>query len=85
MNNESIQFILTTAMILLTLGAAFVRQYHVGVVADSVTPEAIAQAVKQLAEPSLLASCRENCKLAAQELTWENEEKVLEQVYHPFF
>jgi len=65
--------------------ARIVRQYNVGVVADSVTPEAIAQAVKQLAEPSLLAQCHENCKLAAQELTWENEEKVLEDVYAQYF
>ena len=65
--------------------ARIVRQYNVGVVAESVTPEAIAQAVKQLAEPSLMAQCRENCKLAAQELTWENEEKVLEKVYAPFY
>lgn len=63
--------------------ARIVRQYNVGVVADTVTPEAIAQAVKQLAEPDRLAECRENCKIAAQELTWENEEKVLEQIYTP--
>jgi glycosyltransferase involved in cell wall biosynthesis len=65
--------------------ARIVRQYNVGVVAEKVTPEAIAQAVKQLAEPTRLAECRENCKIAAQELTWENEEKVLEEVYRPFF
>jgi glycosyltransferase involved in cell wall biosynthesis len=52
------------------------------VVAEKVTPKSIAQAVKQLAEPSLLAQCRENCKIAAQELTWENEEKVLEEIYN---
>lgn len=61
--------------------ANIVRTYDVGVVAEAVTPEAIAQTVKQLADPSRLAKCRENCQVAAQELTWENEEKVLEKVY----
>jgi glycosyltransferase involved in cell wall biosynthesis len=64
--------------------ARIVRQYQVGVVADTITPEAIAQSVKQLANPETLKSCRENCKIAAQELTWENEEKVLEEVYGQF-
>lgn len=64
--------------------ARIVRQYDVGVVTEAITPESIAQAVKQLADSSRLTKCRENCKIAAQELTWENEEKVLEQVYHPF-
>ena len=60
-----------------------VKEYNVGLVAASVTPEAIAEAVKSLADPALLAQCQENCKTAAQELTWENEEKVLEAVYQP--
>jgi glycosyltransferase involved in cell wall biosynthesis len=60
-----------------------VKHYDVGTVAESVTPEAIAQAVKQLSIPEKLSACRENCKTAAQELTWENEEKVLETVYQP--
>ncbi len=64
--------------------ARIVRQYKVGTVAEAVTPEAIAAAVKELSDPTLLAQCRENCKAAAQELTWENEEKVLEQVYAPY-
>jgi len=60
-----------------------VKEYNVGLVAASVTPEAIAEAVKSLADPELLAQCQENCKTAAQELTWENEEKVLETIYQP--
>ena len=35
-------------------------------------------------DPAMLSRCRENCKTAAQELTWENEEKVLEEVYGRF-
>ncbi|MBP5497234.1 MAG: glycosyltransferase [Bacteroidales bacterium] len=64
--------------------ARIVKQYKVGTIAESVTPEALAAAVKELSDPELLAQCRENCKTAARELTWENEEKVLEQVYAPY-
>ena len=58
-----------------------VNQYGVGVVAEDVSPEKFAEAVKKLSDPALMSRCRENCRIAAQELTWENEEKVLEEVY----
>ena len=58
-----------------------VNQYNVGVVAEDVTPEKFAEAIKKLSDPATLTQCRENCKFAAQELTWEKEEKVLEEVY----
>lgn len=64
--------------------ARIVQQYQVGAVVPSVTPEAIAEAVKKISNPETLEKCRENCKKAAKELTWENEEKVLEVVYAPF-
>jgi glycosyltransferase involved in cell wall biosynthesis len=60
-----------------------VRQYDVGSVAEVVSPESIAQAVRQLSTPERMSVCRENCKIAARELTWENEEKILEEVYNP--
>jgi glycosyltransferase involved in cell wall biosynthesis len=60
-----------------------VKHYNVGLVAESVTPEAVVAAVKALCDPVLLAQCQENCKIAARELTWEDEEKVLETVYQP--
>jgi glycosyltransferase involved in cell wall biosynthesis len=65
--------------------ARIVKQYKVGTIAEAVTPEAIATAVKELSDPQRLAECRENSKTAAKELTWENEEKTLEQVYAPYF
>ena len=34
-------------------------------------------------EETVVEAVFENCKIAAQELTWENEEKVLEKVYSP--
>lgn len=64
--------------------ARIVQQYQVGSIAPSVTPEAIAEAVKRISNPETLEKYRENCKKAAKELTWENEEKVLEVVYAPF-
>ena len=60
-----------------------VRQYQVGEVVKDITPEAAAEAVKKISAPETLARYRENCKNAAEELTWENEEKVLETVYQP--
>ena len=64
--------------------ANIVKKYDVGEIASTVTPESIAQAVKKLAVPERLSQCHENCKTAAQELTWENEEKVLEEIYGRF-
>ena len=64
--------------------ANIVKTYDVGEIASTVTPESIAEAVKKLALPERLSQCRENCKTAAQELTWENEEKVLEEIYGRF-
>lgn len=62
--------------------AAIVRHYDIGIVAEAVTPEAIANAVKQLQNnPQMQAHYRENCKKAAEELTWENEEKILGDIY----
>ena len=54
---------------------------NLGTIAEGFTPETIAAAVKELSDPEKLAVCRANCKTAATELTWENEEKVLEEVY----
>lgn len=62
--------------------ARIVQQYQVGVVADEITPEAIVKATRQLqSNPDFFMQCKENCKKAAQELTWENEEKILESIY----
>ena len=61
-----------------------VQHYNVGIVAETVTPEAVITAVKALSEPGKLAECHKNCQTAAQELTWENEEKVLESIYSRF-
>ncbi len=61
--------------------AKIVKQYNVGVVSTEVSPEAIAKAITELSNPEKLQQCTENCKKAAKDLTWENEELVLEKVY----
>lgn len=62
--------------------AAIINHYKVGVVTEELTPEAIADAVKRLqSDPELYAQCKANCIPAAQALTWENEERVLQQIY----
>ena len=61
-----------------------VNQYGVGIVAEGVTPDKFAEAVEKISDPARLSQCRENCRTAARELTWENEERVLEEVYAPF-
>lgn len=62
--------------------AAIVNQYQVGVVAESLTPQSIARAVESLQHnPERYASCKQNCAIAAHQLTWENEEKILEKIY----
>ena len=59
-----------------------VEHYQVGVVAEAWSPEAMAAAVRQLMDnPDFYRQCQEHCATAAQELTWENEEKVLGEIY----
>ena len=64
--------------------ARIMQQYEVGTVAEDFTPKTVAAAVKELSNPEKLAKCRKNCHTAASELTWENEEKVLEEIYRPY-
>ena len=61
-----------------------VQHYQIGEVVKDITAKTAAEAVKKISVPETLSRYRENCKTAAKELTWENEEKVLEVVYAPF-
>ncbi|MCY1720849.1 glycosyltransferase [Prolixibacteraceae bacterium Z1-6] len=65
--------------------AAIVNKYKVGSITDSPEPKNLA---KKITDALLNASKRkiwkENLKLAAQELTWEKEEKVLREIYSKF-
>lgn len=63
--------------------AHIIQQYQVGLIAEQLQPEKIAEQInKLLNDNQLYCSCKANCAIAAEELTWENEEKVLEKVYY---
>ncbi|MBP7101984.1 MAG: glycosyltransferase [Bacteroidales bacterium] len=58
------------------------EKYKVGVVLENINPETIAHTIQTLiSDASYYQQLKENCRKAALELTWENEEKVLKAVY----
>lgn len=58
------------------------EKYEVGIVLENINPETIAYAIQSLINnSSYYQQLKDNCKQAALELTWENEEKVLKAVY----
>jgi glycosyltransferase involved in cell wall biosynthesis len=62
-----------------------VKQYDVGNFIDNHDPKHIAERINSmLSNAEQLNKWKENSKLAAQELTWENEEKELINVYKLF-
>ncbi len=59
-----------------------IQQYSVGIVVEEFTKEGIAQAINGLlADKQLYGQLKANCRVAANELCWENEERVLEEIY----
>lgn len=64
---------------------SIVDQYQVGVSIKETTPKHIADGINMmLSTPEQLEQFKENCKKASQELTWENEEKIIEHIFSPF-
>lgn len=62
--------------------ARIIRQYQVGLIVENAQPESIAVTINNLLNDKLLYDrLKANCQIAAEELCWENEEKVLEQIY----
>lgn len=62
-----------------------IKKYNVGDFIDSHEPQHIAAKINEmLSNTEQLNNWKENAKLAAQELTWENEEKELVSVYKTF-
>jgi len=58
------------------------EKYDVGIVLDNLNPQTIADAIHSLmSDKEKYLQYKENCKKAAFELTWENEEKVLRNIY----
>lgn len=59
-----------------------VENYDIGEVADTIDPHRLAELMMKMAEDtSRLAKWKENLKLAAAELCWENEENKLLEIY----
>lgn len=69
----------------LTETEKIIRQYHVGDLIDSHDPKHIAGKINSmLGDEDQLNKWKQNTKLAARELNWENEEKELIGVYKLF-
>lgn len=62
--------------------ARIVGQYRVGLIVEDFQAENIAEKINKLVnDKQLYDEMKANCKLAAEDLCWENEEKVLEEIY----
>ncbi|MEI8059726.1 MAG: glycosyltransferase [Ferruginibacter sp.] len=59
-----------------------VEQYQVGIVIDEITPEKIAFAVYELeADKNKYASYKSNTRVAINEMNWDKEKKVVEDLF----
>ena len=62
--------------------SAVIRKHDIGVVLDSLTVENLATAINALLnDPDRLAGYTSNCALAAKTENWENETKILNEIY----
>ncbi len=64
--------------------AAIVRNYKVGVVIPSVTPEAVANGIRDALSSVEYVTWKANALNAASVLCWETEEEVLKKIYSRF-
>ena len=59
-----------------------IHQYNVGLIVEDSQPQNIAEVINKLVnDQQLYMELKANCKMAAEDLCWENEEKVLEEIY----
>lgn len=59
-----------------------INEYKVGEVLPDLLPKTVADSINNiLTNSSLHQQLKENCKIAAQQLNWEVEEKVVREVY----
>lgn len=66
--------------------AAIVNQYQIGEITDSLEPRHLAEKIiETLRNEEKRKTWFENLKVAANELTWENEEKVIHEIFSTFF
>jgi glycosyltransferase involved in cell wall biosynthesis len=65
--------------------AAIVNQYQIGEITDSLEPKLLAEKIAEaLQNKEKRKIWHKNLKVAAKELTWENEEKVLHEIFSVF-
>lgn len=65
--------------------AAIVNQYQIGEITDSLDPKYLSEKIAEaLQNKEKRQMWHENLKVAAKELTWENEEKVLHEIFTVF-
>lgn len=64
--------------------AKLVQHYQIGTIIDSHDPKILAGKIEEaLNNEELRKTWKTNLKIAAEELTWENEEKVLWEIFQP--
>jgi glycosyltransferase involved in cell wall biosynthesis len=65
--------------------SSIVRKYGIGIVAPSLHPESLAEIFRQMLYDSKMREIwKQNLKAAANELTWENEEIKVREIFKPF-
>lgn len=65
--------------------AALVNHYQIGETADSLKPRVLAgKMTEMLYSEECRQKWKKNLEKAAKELTWEKEEKVLQEIFRPF-
>ena len=64
---------------------AIVRQYQIGSIADTLEPKSLAAKINvALNDSDQRKIWKQNLKRAAKKLTWENEEKVIQEIFSKF-
>lgn len=61
---------------------AIVNQYQVGLIVEELTPPKVAEAINTLIrDKKQYNTFKQNCQIAAESLNWEQEEKVIRDIY----
>ena len=64
---------------------AIVEKYQIGEITESIEPKALAERITEsLSNQKKREAWKTNLKTAANELTWENEEKILKEIFSPY-
>ena len=59
-----------------------IEQYNTGLIVKDLNPTTLADALsRMMTDEEAYCQWKEGCAAAARDLCWENEEKVLEQIY----